>query len=188
MENRRAENEKKASFGEVLQRILLVAGLLLNAYLLFINYTGRRLPVGVDLVDGCSMMPTLSDGSKIIVSTLPWSIDAIRTGDIVIADREEYTVIKRVIAMPGEKVKIVNEGDHADIYVCSSDRDFMPSDRLKEDYILEPMKPVEGKEQEWVLSEDEYFICGDNRNDSLDSRSYGPIKKDKLIGRVIYCP
>lgn len=90
---------------------------------------------------------------------------------------EEY--IKRVIGLPGEHIKFLTDKEHSgDLYING-------------EYVEQPIKTEilrNGKFYQYndiVLKDNEYFVCGDNRGNSTDSRNVGPVTKDMLVGRVI---
>lgn len=117
-----------------------------------------------------SMEPSLNIGDKI----LSVKINRIRRKDIVIINPPDAfdldALTKRVIGLPGETIA-VNGGDV-----------FINGSRLVERYIKEA---PEYNIEEITLSENEYFLLGDNRNTSEDSSSWGPVDKELIIARVI---
>ena len=128
-------------------------------------------------VNGDSMNPTYSNDQFIWGTT--YNIKGrIKRGSVIActvyapdrpsADEDgNLNLIKRVIGLPGEKIKIAGG------FV------FINGKLLEEDYIKEVM--VVEKPQEFTLKEDEYFVMGDNRKNSFDSRNVGPIKADQLL-------
>lgn len=130
--------------------------------------------IRLSIVRGCSMEPTMKDSQKLITLRTAYTFDQPKRGDIIIADGEKLGVehiIKRVIGLPGETVEIRNNSFYID------------GVKLPETYINEPM--YGNDDQIWELGQDEYFICGDNRNWSADSRIIGPIFKSDIFGKVI---
>ena len=130
-------------------------------------------------VDGESMMPTLQNGERLVISNLFYEPTA---GDIVVlcgeADREEgKNLIKRIIATEGQTIDIDFEA--GEVYVDGQ--------KLDEPYILEPTYLDEGTEFPLTVPEGEIFVMGDNRNGSRDSRSLtvGTVKAEYIAGRVL---
>ena len=123
-------------------------------------------------VVGDSMIPTYYDGDTVLVNRLA----SIERGDLVVVleDDGKY-VIKRVVGMPGDKFQII------DGLV------FINGEHYSENYIYEGNTNYESglAEEEIQLGTDEYFILGDNRVVSKDSREIGPITKDQIIGEVV---
>ena len=131
-------------------------------------------------VDGESMMPTLQNGERLVISNLFYEPTA---GDIVVlcgeADREEgKNLIKRIIAAEGQTIDIDFEA--GEVYVDGQ--------KLDEPYILEPTYLDEGTEFPLTVPEGEIFVMGDNRNGSRDSRSLtvGTVKEEYIVGRVLF--
>ncbi|HEU4677633.1 MAG TPA: signal peptidase I [Candidatus Paceibacterota bacterium] len=130
------------------------------------------------IVSGASMEHTFSTGQYLIVDQLTYRFDAPKRGDIIIfrypKDPSKF-FIKRIIGIPGDTVTI--DGDHVTI----ADAAHPEGETLKEPYILD-MKPNPPLTEH--LGDDEYFVMGDNRNASSDSRSWGVLQRDKIIGRA----
>lgn len=113
------------------------------------------------------MNPTYYTGDVLIVNRL----SEPKRGDIVTFKRNNKSYIKRIIALPGDTILI----DNSVVYVNG--------EVISEDYINEGV--FEGgnfEDNEYTLKGDEYFVMGDNRNYSLDSRKFGVIYKDEIIG------
>jgi signal peptidase I len=123
-------------------------------------------------VSGDSMIPTYYDGDTVIVNRLMTP----ERGDLVVVleDTGKY-VIKRIVGMPGDEIQI-KEG-----------LVFINGKYYKEDYIYENNTDYSGGLAEEViqLGTDEYFILGDNRTVSKDSRDIGPVTRDQVIGVVM---
>ncbi|MDD7389776.1 MAG: signal peptidase I [Lachnospiraceae bacterium] len=139
-----------------------------------VTFVGQRT-----VVDGHSMNDTLQDKDNLIVDKLSYRFTDIDRFDIVVfkyhEDPKTY-FIKRVIGLPGETVQIIGD----DIYI--------DGEILEEDYGKEPMESPGRASEPITLGEDEYFVLGDNRNDSRDSRdpSVGDVERDAIIGRALF--
>lgn len=128
-------------------------------------------------VKGASMEPNFYDHEYLIIDEISYRFNEPERGDIVVfkypKDPKQY-FIKRVIGKPGEKIKIENSG----VYVNGT--------KLAETYLpagTETVLPLRGY-GEVALGEDEYFLLGDNRTQSLDSRIFGPVKREYIVGRT----
>lgn len=130
-----------------------------------------------NFVQGESMHPTLLEGELVVSENISSYLNTFHRGDIVIADpnNSPVLVIKRVIAVPGDKVEY-------------KDGQFWINDeKLEEDYIIDnPSERVEREVQSFTLGNDEYYIVGDNRNFSHDSLAYGPIHVSRLKAKLIF--
>lgn len=141
---------------------------------LIIKYVGQRTEVV-----GRSMEPTLEDADNLIVDKISYRFKDPERYDIIVfpyRDGSGLYYIKRIIGLPGERVFI---NDRGDVYVNG--------EKLEEDYIKEKAINAGLASLPVLLGEDEYFVLGDNRNNSTDSRSpeVGVVKKDEIIGRAI---
>lgn len=129
-------------------------------------------------VIGSSMEPTLSDGDNLIVDKITYRFKEPERFDIIVFPYQ-YTkntyYIKRIIGLPGEKIRIDEEGK---IYING--------EVLEEAYGREAIADAGMASEEITLADDEYFVMGDNRNDSADSRfiSVGNIKRKSIMGRA----
>ncbi|MEX2436616.1 MAG: signal peptidase I [Candidatus Paceibacterota bacterium] len=130
------------------------------------------------LVSGSSMEPSFHNGNYLIVDELTYNFRSPQRGEIIVFNSPDGSgtyYIKRVIGLPGESVII--DGD--EVTIISEEG----SKVLTEDYILEGGRSSV-LYQEAQLSEKEYFVMGDNRGFSFDSRSWGALNKDNIIGVV----
>lgn len=141
--------------------------------LLVVTFVGQRT-----VVDGESMEETLYDGDNLIVDKISYRFREPERFDVIVFpyhyDTKLYYV-KRIIGLPGETVYI---DDHGNIYINGL--------LLEEDFGKEVMLGAGRAKEEITLKDDEYFVLGDNRNNSSDSRDpmVGNIKKDEIIGRA----
>ena len=141
--------------------------------LFIITFIGQRT-----IVDGPSMEPTLESGDNLIVDKLTYRFSEPKRFDIIVFPHQKHEYyIKRIIGLPGETVYISENGD---IYINEQ--------KLEENYGKEVIKDSNrGRAAETiVLGEDEYFVLGDNRNHSSDSRfaDVGNIKRKNIIGKA----
>ncbi len=125
-------------------------------------------------VDGLSMAPTLEDHDRLIVNKLVYELGEPRPGDIVMLYyplNPEKMFVKRVIAKEGDTVRIVD----GKVYVNDQP--------LRDDYV-----PAEFRSHDdWgpqVVQQGYYFVMGDHRNNSSDSRHWGPVPKKYVVGKV----
>ena len=140
---------------------------------LVVTYVGQRTKVS-----GSSMEPMLSDGDNLIVDKLSYRFSEPERFDIIVfpfryAEKTYY--IKRIIGLPGETVFIDEEGN---IYI----NDELLSESYGREVIEDPGRAYEPV----TLGENEYFVLGDNRNNSSDSRDpvVGNIHRDEFIGKA----
>ena len=128
-------------------------------------------------VIGVSMEPSLYNGQEVMVNRIIYRIMSPKKGDIVVflpgGNQNAHYYVKRVAAEPGDSVAIKN----GVLYI---------NDVPYTDKSLDKIADVGILESDLVLGEDEYFVIGDNINNSEDSRSthIGPVKKDAMIGKV----
>ncbi len=137
-----------------------------------ITFVGQRTKV-----DGDSMLPALTNGDNLIVEKISYRFGEPERFDIIVfpyqhADNIYY--IKRIIGMPGETIQIWD----GNIYINDT--------ILEENYGLEEIEYAGIAAEPIELGEDEYFVMGDNRNNSSDSRdpSVGVLTREQLIGRA----
>ncbi len=140
---------------------------------LVVEFVGQRT-----VVSGSSMESTLSDGNNLIVDKLSYNFKDPERFDIIVFkyQHEENTYyIKRIIGLPGETVQIDKEGNI-----------FIDGSLLEEDYGNEVILSPGLAEEPFILGEDEYFVLGDNRNGSTDSRDplVGAVSEDWILGRA----
>ncbi|HEY4513885.1 MAG TPA: signal peptidase I [Candidatus Paceibacterota bacterium] len=132
------------------------------------------------VVNGASMVPTFYDWHYLIVDKLIYDIYPPERGDIIVFKLPQdpsRSLIKRVIGLPGEEVKI--EDSKITIF-NSENKDGLV---LSEPY-LDPKDVVRGDQLEITLGEGEYFVLGDNRRASADSRLWGKLPESYITGRV----
>ena len=164
--------EQTSPAHEILSLLLYIV-IVFGICFLIITFVGQR-----SRVSGSSMEPTLSDGDNLIVDKISYRLHDPERFDIIIFPyryEENTYYIKRIIGLPGETVQVV------DGYV------YINGSRLESDiYGNELMDDPMAASRPITLGEDEYFVLGDNRNHSQDSRdpSVGEVKKDTIMGKA----
>jgi signal peptidase I len=129
------------------------------------------------VVSGLSMYPTFNDGQYLIVDEISYLLGGPHRGDVVVFRYPNDTsrfFIKRMIGLPNEKIQITN--GVVTIFNAANPNGFT----LNEPYIDEPFNTT----QTYVTGPDQYFVMGDNRNASSDSRAWGLVPKKDLVGRA----
>ena len=146
-------------------------------------------------VEGPSMMNTLHNKDRLIVWKVPRTIARVthhsyipNRGDIVIfvesglsqfGQDNDKQLIKRVIALPGERV--VLENNVLTVYNEDNPKGFQPDTAGNYKIVNQP---ADVHNLDVTLAADQIFVCGDNRPDSLDSRTFGPIESHQLVGKL----
>lgn len=129
------------------------------------------------IVSGASMEPTFDDGEYLIVDELSYYLRPPERGEVIIfrypRDPSKF-FIKRVIGLPGETI-VIEDGR-----VIIKNQENPEGLRLDEPYV----EILGNSRQERTLAPDEYFVLGDNRSASSDSRSWGPVGQELIIGRA----
>jgi signal peptidase I len=134
-------------------------------------------------VKGASMEPTFHDHEYLIIDEISYRLTPPARGQVIVfrypRDPQEY-FIKRVIGLPGEEVQIkdgrviIFNGRHPDGLV------------INEDYLPADLATYDQSEARLALGPDEYFVLGDNRGASKDSRNFGPVNDNFITGKVLF--
>ncbi|MCI8862128.1 MAG: signal peptidase I [Lachnospiraceae bacterium] len=169
--NERDEEKERSPFQELLGMLLYI-GVVLVITFLIITFVGQRTHVSGD-----SMKNTLHHGDQLIVDKITYRFKEPVRYDIIVFPyqyEEDTFYIKRIIGLPGETVQIVN----GEIYING--------EILRETYGREVIRDPGMAAEPVQLGEDEYFVLGDNRNASSDSRepSVGVIHRNDIVGRA----
>ena len=124
-------------------------------------------------VNGNSMYSTLIDKEIMILNEIYYRFNDIKRFDIIVLRHDKSKLIKRVIGLPGETIKYVDEK----LYINDEEVEENFFHRYTKDFDLSNFN-------EEKIPDDCYFVLGDNRTDSLDSRSFGFVKKEDILGRA----
>lgn len=165
------EIKEKSLAKEILGWVVYIVIVIILTYLI-ITFVGVRTKV-----EGRSMENTLHDGDNLIVDKISYRFRDPKRYEIIVFPykyQEDVYYIKRIIGLPGETVQVI------DGYV------YIDGEKLDEDYGKEVMESSGLAQEPIELGEDEYFVLGDNRNHSADSRdaSVGVLKREDLVGRA----
>jgi signal peptidase I len=155
------EQGKRTYLPSILAVFAAIAGLAL----------GRNFLGSVSVVTGSSMSPTLAEGMRVFTAPISGSVNR---GDVVVMDdhRGDYA-IKRVVGLPGETVYLWRG------YVFIDRRILLEPYVPKKVYTLPRVRTAV-----FVLGPDQYFVLGDNRSESADSRLYGPVERKQIKKRI----
>lgn len=161
--------EQRENFFTELLKFVVVAAIIVIPVRLFVAQPF--------IVSGQSMDTTFANGQYLIVDELSYHFNAPQRGDVIIfrypRNPSEY-FIKRIIGLPGETVHIANNT----VTVTHTDG---TSQTLAEPYVT---NVGDGPEATYTVPEDQYFVMGDNRPESSDSRVWGMLPKKNIIGRA----
>jgi signal peptidase I len=186
--------EPETPGGEGLKSILSTVLLLVGALVIALSIAA--FVIQSYQVDGESMETTLQNNDRLIVDKIPRTMARITNhpyvphrGDIIIFNQtgildsrgnEQKQLIKRVIGLPGERV-VVKEG-HITVYNSAHPNGFDP-DTSSGYKIAATVTP--GDQINFTLGKDEIFVCGDNRPNSEDSRYFGPVNVNNIVGKLV---
>lgn len=162
-------NKKESFFGEILRFILVSLAIVIPI---------RMFIAEPFVVSGSSMHPTFETGHYLIVDQVSYRFDDPQRGDIIVfhypKDPKKF-FIKRVIGLPGEVVEI-SEGK-----VLVKNDVYTDGLLLEEPYV----KDLSNENIRLTLGADEYFVMGDNRTASSDSRVWGPLSENLIVGKAL---
>lgn len=157
------------------KRTHILAAMLFGSVLSYFLIT--RCLVTVGEVEGNSMVPTLQDGERYLINRIVYRFYDPRPGDIVelnMPGPEDFSV-KRIIASPGDVVQI--KGGHVHVNGKVHSEPYLPEGITTEGRAL--------KTNAFKVSDNTYFVLGDNRSISADSRVFGAVPRDRLVGRLV---
>jgi signal peptidase I len=127
-------------------------------------------------VEGTSMLPRLEDSDRLFINKFVYRFTAIERDDVVVFHYPrdpEKSYIKRVIALPGDRLRI----DHGQVWLNGKP--------LRERYVPEEYRDSRSM-AEIVIPEDTYFMMGDHRSISSDSREFGPVDRSLIYGKAVF--
>jgi len=160
-------NSLKSLFREIIETIILTV----------VIYAAVNFATGRFRVEGTSMEPSVHPGQYVLVDKVSYRLGEPQRGDVIVFNYPLATdrdFIKRIVGLPGETVSITGGAVQIN------------GQPITEPYIAAP-SAASGA---WTLGPAQYFVMGDNRNSSSDSRSWGPLERQYLIGKavMIYWP
>jgi len=176
-----SEATKKRKRGRsTLEWVAVIGGALLVALIV------RTFFIQAFWIPSESMEPTLHKGDRVLVNKLSYKLHDVHRGDVIVFERPEGSpageegindLIKRVVGLPGETIETVD--GHIEIDGKALDEPYLPKDQ-----------PPGPDVQRTKIPKDHYFVMGDNRDESADSRFFGAIDEDLIVGRafVLFWP
>ena len=156
--NETSKNKLKIFFKEYFPYILIIILIILI----------KQFVISPIIVNGESMMKTLHDKDVMLLDRITYHNKEIKRYDIVVIDEGSEYIIKRIIALPGEEIS------------CEGGKIFINGKKIKDSYGY-------GKTEDFYykVPKNEYYVLGDNRENSLDSRKIGLIKKSEINGKIL---
>lgn len=162
-----AARDRASSLGVWFRDLILSAGI----SILIITFLYQ--PVRVE---GTSMLPRLEDHDRLFINKFVYHVESIQRGDVVVFHYPrdpEKSYIKRVIAVPGDRLAI------------EDGQVLLNGHPLAETYVPEQFRDTRSMD-ETVIPPDSYFMMGDHRSISSDSREFGPVARDLIYGKAVF--
>ena len=153
--------------------LLWLRDLVISAAISLLIITFLYQPVRVE---GTSMLPRLEDRDRLFINKFVYHVESIQRGDVVVFHYPrdpEKSYIKRVIALPGDRIWI----DHGEVWLNGK--------LLKESYVPDRYRDNRSM-AEMIVPDDSYFMMGDHRSISSDSREFGPVERDLIYGKAVF--
>ncbi|MFO1502023.1 MAG: signal peptidase I [Verrucomicrobiota bacterium] len=157
-----AKQSPARSINANLLAILLICSVLSTVFL-------HRYVFAVYIIEGSSMAPTLNDGDTALVNMLLRHGPVERGEIVLVRDGLDAYATKRIVGLPGERIDI------------KENKVFINGRLLRESY-LRKNTVTRSERPTFMLGQDQYFVLGDNRPDSYDSRIYGPVPRNAVVG------
>ena len=148
----------------------LIISLAISAFIIIFLYQPVK-------VEGTSMMPSLDDQERIFVNKFVYRLEPIQRGDIVVfryPRDPSKSYIKRVIGVAGDHVRIV------------AGRVYLNGRALEEEYVPAEYADARSYPDEVVVPRDAYYVLGDHRTMSNDSRDFGPVNQSYIYGKAVF--
>lgn len=168
-EKREKSEKKNSTKREILSWVICLVSAFVIAMAL------RTFVFELVRVDGDSMLPTLTTDERLFVEKISkLSEDGLNIGDIIIVHypgEENKSYVKRIVGLPGDKLKVENG------------KLWRNGVLIQENYTLDSRMNYDF--EEYIVPEDSYFVMGDNRNDSMDSRVVGSISRNEIVGHAV---
>lgn len=161
------EPQKKSGWSSWLRDLIISVAV--SAFIIVFLYQPVR-------VEGTSMLPMLKDQDRLFINKMVYRVEDVHRGDVVVflyPRDHTKSYIKRVIALPGDDLRI----DHGAVYVNGK--------KITEKYVP-PRFADERSESERVIPPHKYFVMGDHRSISSDSRDFGPVDRSLIYGKAAF--
>jgi signal peptidase I len=170
--------KKSTRTRSIIEWVVVIGGALVVALLI------KAFLVQAFYIPSESMVPTLKIGDRVLVNKLSYDLHDVNRGDLIVferppgeTDESVKDLIKRVVGLPGDQIVIKNNS----VYINGEplDESYLPTGTLTKQGRLdcEDLSPC-------VVPDDSVWVMGDNREHSYDSRYFGPIKSDTIVGRA----
>ncbi|MDO8265545.1 MAG: signal peptidase I [Candidatus Saccharibacteria bacterium] len=159
----------------------LVETFVSSLVVILVLYMWVALP---EQVWGASMEPNFHTGERVLVEKITMHFNKFERGDVVVLHppaNDSIDYIKRIVALPGEMIKIID----CKVYISQNDTTFQLSEPYLPSGTCTSVGPAIREGRFLKLGDNEYFALGDNRGNSADSRYFGPINSDRILGKAI---